>query len=344
MTFFSPYTKRTTLAYMIVDYFLFAVFMLVYFKVVIYLPIEGISRNMSFALGMAIPLLGAIVGVFLRLSRSPSILGMAFDYIIGFGIYAVIAYYHYYSTLINVLGIIAVVFIVFITGGIIVRDLNSRQAVSVLLKNEGYIAILCLILLVTIGVNNVRVSNKLTDRALYRQTYTRDSSMDEAWPDIYDMVTGGWNTMDTDERMEMLQTIVDVEANHLGLTLDLEVRMDDLGPTIAGYYNDSKKAIYIHEELVNDQDVFRAISTILHEAYHAYEYDLVNLYEDTPVSQRDLLLFDHCDEYLYEMHNYSDILDIQDTDCPEFEDYYNQYMEMDSREYASSRISDYYPF
>lgn len=111
------------------------------------------------------------------------------------------------------------------------------------------------------------------------------------------------------------------------------------------YYIDIKYLVSFNEKRIEIERPEKILEACLHEAFHSYEYRLLDLYEASDSQYYDLLIFKRAEMYSYEMKNY-----ISGNDDISFAYYYNQQMEIDAREYSAKRVKEYlneieeYPF
>ena len=142
-----------------------------------------------------------------------------------------------------------------------------------------------------------------------------------------------WETMSLEERMDLLQTIANIERNFLGVDHELPLGAGEMEEGTLGKYNPVTNQIVLSLDHLAEDDVFGVLDTVLHECYHAYQHSLVDLYGQSPERYRDLQLFDEAREYAEEMADYQSGED--------FTAYYTQRMERDARVYAAAGVNDY---
>ncbi len=145
-----------------------------------------------------------------------------------------------------------------------------------------------------------------------------------------------WIDLSLEDRLIVLQGLADIERDALGIPHDLTVvAPDNMRRSVGGYYNDSRHEIAIRKDIVlNNKDLWYCVNAVAHEARHAYQYRLVDLYEGSENTNRDLLPMREAAIFEAEFRNYIDIED-------DFEGYYNQKCEIDARDYADQRENEY---
>lgn len=144
-----------------------------------------------------------------------------------------------------------------------------------------------------------------------------------------------WIDLSAQERLNVLQTVANIEATYLGLPHELNVTSENLEENTLGHYRDSIHSIAINVDLLLSGTAHELVETVAHEAYHAYEHRLVDLYDSTDVQFRYLRIFNRISTYKEEFSDYIDA----DEDLF---GYYFQSVEFDSDAYAVAAVEDYY--
>lgn len=144
-----------------------------------------------------------------------------------------------------------------------------------------------------------------------------------------------WQALNNQERLEVLQCIADIEVTYLGLPHRLEVEVVDLEREYEGFYNHKDRKIVIKSTYFEECTAESCLNTILHEARHSYQANLVDLYESTDEIFRELSVFYEAQAYKEEFENY-----IHSED--DFIGYFCQQCETNARTYAENRSSIYW--
>ena len=198
-----------------------------------------------------------------------------------------------------------------------------------LIGTTAGLSLLVFLVGVTFGVSGFKPNAKVTEPT--RQTETIANNIDT----VCQLQEEEWETMSVQERLDVLQVIANIEASYLGLPHELNVFSAVMDETTGGYYTDATHSICINLEALSYGTAHEVLDTLAHEAYHAYEHRLVDLYEDVSPQQQKLLLFSTIAEYRFEFENYID----GDEDLY---GYATQEIEMDCRRYAMFAVEDYY--
>lgn len=284
------------------------------------------------------------------------------DVMVGIGIYTMLAYKSFYEkwfTMLTVLfGVLISLYALCIftrkVKGKTVFQISNRDRKIFIIKNRFLrilnIAGLCLgimmaVMLVPIGYNRIVYYANIMADSKYSTTVSDANNTENGsnYTSDYDIIekireNARWKPLSIEEKVEVLQAVCDYEAKYFGLDYRVTVVLEDLDEGILGGYNDWDKEVIIDIQHLEEDDAHTVLRTCLHEMYHAYEHSLVRLYLDSTVSQRKLRVFRHCEEYINEMQNYKASGDSYES----FMEYYCQYMEKDSREYAQKSVYEYY--
>lgn len=144
-----------------------------------------------------------------------------------------------------------------------------------------------------------------------------------------------WHSLTDDEKLEVLQTVADIEQNNLGLPDKLNVRIKEINDVVLGYYKDSTHEICINADCFTYYEPWILLDTVCHEAYHSYQYRLVDVYDSTSERNKELMMFQTIDEYEQEFSHYISAEE-------DGEKYSAQKCESDAREYAHNQTDEYY--
>lgn len=160
---------------------------------------------------------------------------------------------------------------------------------------------------------------------------TMEANMDE----VLKLLPTTWETLNTHERINVLQTVCNIEAHYLGLDYPITVQGDNLSQYNLGSYSDTQRLIRINLDHIENDTVEEVLSSLLHEVHHSYEHRLADVYNSILMDYRDLRLFKDITLYSKEVNDYIN---------PR-EDYYgymSQHLELDSETYAEFGVKEYY--
>lgn len=138
-----------------------------------------------------------------------------------------------------------------------------------------------------------------------------------------------WKEMDIGEKLDALQTVADMNRDFLGISHELNVASSNTRESVSGHYSDKSHLITIGLDSLLTDSAQDLVNTVSHEAYHAYQYRLVDQYENADEDSRLLLIYQDAAIYKEEFDQYIDGDD-------DFIGYYLQSCEMDARDYADT--------
>ena len=170
-------------------------------------------------------------------------------------------------------------------------------------------------------------------------SYDPDAISEEKMDDNYEILcclkTAKWKTLTNTKKVEVLQTVADIETTYLGLPDKvLIVAADNMGDTVLGSYNHLERRIYININHPQMGDADECLDTVLHEAYHSYQHYLCSAYENVAAPYRKLMNLRDAAQYEEEYTHYTD-------GKTSYEMYKNQKVERDARAYAFARAVIY---
>ena len=151
-----------------------------------------------------------------------------------------------------------------------------------------------------------------------------------------------WNTLTIQEKVDLLQAICDYECEYV---LGCETVKVYSGLTsresVLGEYSNQTRSFVISEQHLQNSDVEDVVRTALHETRHAYQHSLVEMYFSLETKIKDeyknLFPFKQAKSFSEEFKDYC-------SGEEDFNKYYAQDVEKDSREWASKRVKEYYIF
>jgi len=150
-----------------------------------------------------------------------------------------------------------------------------------------------------------------------------------------------WVALSAQERLRVLQAVVDMEADHLGLPDDLTVTGfqpeggSDFPQSLCELPLDNTHDIIINLEHLMNNSSWESLDTVLHEVYHCYEKRIVKAYEQIDDRDRNLKMFRESEAEAYSQE-FADYI-ANDTSY-----YYNQSCETNARIYAKEMVREYY--
>lgn len=144
-----------------------------------------------------------------------------------------------------------------------------------------------------------------------------------------------WFSLSTKDKLNVLQCVANIEANYLGISNELNVGASNLPEYTLACYSDDSHTIYINLEHLENDSAVEVLNSCCHEAYHSYQYRLIDAYNETPEEIQKLRIYSNVALYVDEFATYADGYE-------DFFSYYSQQCEKDARKYAEDAVDDYY--
>lgn len=144
-----------------------------------------------------------------------------------------------------------------------------------------------------------------------------------------------WLNMDSETKLEVLQTVADIETDYLGIPFQLNVHLANLPGSVLGCYSDRAHIIRIDSECFHNGSPDKLLEVVCHECYHAYQYCLCDVYGSMDTKYRALVDFKRVQTYQNEFNDYTD-------GSEDIDRYLAQKCEKDAYEYAENAVEDYH--
>lgn len=145
-----------------------------------------------------------------------------------------------------------------------------------------------------------------------------------------------WKNLSPEDRLDVMQTLANVEKVQLGISHEVNVRADSLGLGTYGTYDFKKHEVTINMQILMDDDSTDAVSTLCHELRHAYQHDSADAFLSLDKEYQQLEIFDDMRAF------YENFEDYQSASRDGFKEYENQTVEADSREYSEKQAAFYF--
>lgn len=144
-----------------------------------------------------------------------------------------------------------------------------------------------------------------------------------------------WCSLSTNEKLNVLQCVANIEAHYLGISNELNVGASNLPEYTLACYSDASHTIYINLEHLENDSVDEVLNSCCHEAYHSYQHRLVDAYNEASEEVQKLRIYRNTVHYVDEFGAYV-------NGYEDFCSYYSQQCEKDARTYAEDAVEDYY--
>lgn len=327
-----------------------------------FMPLHNYTANKSKKIFLLCLFISFGIGYVVRRKRCMTIKSSITDVMVGLGMYTVLAYHLYYRKWIVTLAIVFCIFVIGYVAYVFTRRVNGKKLFQIrdmdqklfVIKNRTvrtlnivgvFLGIWMIVLMAPIGYNRAMYGGIVVADSEYSTTgfdinYRENELSLKNNLDTIEKIreNARWMPLTTKEKLQVLQTIADCEANSFGMDSPITVVIDDLSRGTLGAYDDSQRKVIIDRHHLENSNADLVLRTCLHECYHAWQHCLVRLYLDSTESQRKMRVFNHCEEYMNEIMDYKNA----GEDLESYIQYYGQYLEKDSREYAENNVFEYY--
>ena len=200
------------------------------------------------------------------------------------------------------------------------------------------ISILCLIYSAIAGVPSY--AYQANERIEINQT---EKQMEEQYLAACERLSNcEWSGYTTQKKLDILQQISDYECV---VKLGCESVMLYSGHTerasVLGEYDEANRSVLISQKHLENDEIESVLNTVLHEVRHNYQHRMIEMYQSVEKyveePYKDLLVFRDIRTYQDEFQHYC-------SGEENFESYFEQMVETDSREWAVKRIEEYYKY
>lgn len=209
------------------------------------------------------------------------------------------------------------------------RILMALRGFRNIVSTAGTVILFGLILVTYWGTGLVSPSVRPASQ-LDMSSQTISGSMDM----LIQLETGRWKTLGPEERLDVLQTVANIEQRFLGIPHEIVVGAEYLGEGNVSQYSDGNHRIVISMECLQKGSAYDNVEALAHEARHCYQHCLVRAYENADDLSKSLRIFKDAEIFREEFADYEDGQD-------NFDKYYLQECENDAREYAEEAAWEY---
>lgn len=291
-------------------------------------------------LGMA-----CILGILCNIKKDRNDFSVFFNIVTGYGLYTILTYFQIQRNLIITVLSITVSISIIIGCYIMQRQIKRRNyfrktirsaIVTVVGATQRIMGLGFLVILIVAGGNFLFGSSII--QSSVKPSVTADSYnqlLSESAETIALLDEDSWSSITVQEKAGVLQKIANLERSNLGISNELNVCVANLEEEgLWGYYDDSTHEIVIDMDLLLNGSVQDALQCLLHEAFHSFEHRMVDLYEETDMSNKNLWIFRKANIYAEEFKYYNNGEDA-------YSDYYEQQCDIDARDFAEERVKFY---
>lgn len=322
-------------------YVLWALMCMAWYKSILFRCLEGCTFRKSKLVLWGLLVVFLLVGMLMKRKNSFRVfLNLATAY----GIYTVLAYFQfrknlYIAVLIVLIGL-SVANAVFVMG----RKIGDRQRRRRILQRRLEKTVLATQTLFGLGfamILYVSGINLFSGAALLKpsvQAVLPEKVSEQTIANNIDTILllqeECWEELTVKERLNVLQTVANIEQRYLGIQNELNVGAANMDESTLGFYSDATHEIVLNMDSLQKDSPWVLLDTVCHEAYHSYQYRVMDAYLAAEEDFRALQYFRKAAKYAEELTDY--IKAEEDVYA-----YYTQQCEADAREYGESAVEDY---
>ena len=318
------------------EYFIFSILFLLPYRFFLLKNIYGFTVFQSVWILLFIIIVFSIINYYIYINIESEDC-ITYGSLLAFGTYTAISYYHLLYKFINI------IFVICITVGIILSIVilfrKKRNKTKKIIKKRILKSVLCLELCFAIGIG-CTIGKIFIDKFFYSTAYTYEvhTNIEQLQTDTFEnnidrlclLKETKWIKLNTKEKLEILQVVLNIEANYLGLNKQLIIDSSDLKENTIGNYQNQTSIVTIDAEYLNEEHCIDVVEVCFHEAYHAYQYFMIDQLKKNKIDPSNTYLYNKVSLYLKETEHYK---------CED--GYYYQNLEIDARSYADGRIDNY---
>lgn len=269
---------------------------------------------------------------------------VAISLVVPFGLYTVFAYMKTFSNWIPIFLISAVVLSVAYSAYLLTRKIKSHRYKSKIIKFriqrccKMFLSIstaVLVIIMTTIAVRGMFGDNIMTSSVSATNKCDPPQTISNNIDKVLLLQEEEWEKLTTQKRLDVLQTIANVEAHYLGLPNELNVGVSNLKENTLASYDDRTHTISFDLDHIENDSVYEVLNSCCHEARHSFQHRLVDLYNIIDEDYKELGIFQSVPQYDQEFNGSIN----SDNDIYS---YYEQHCEIDARNYADDAVDDYY--
>ncbi len=270
---------------------------------------------------------------------------ISFDLISGYGIYTVLTYYQIRRTLVMncliIFGILSIIYSILIMS----QKIKNRKEIGrtlcgrivrIVSATQKFMGMGFTFIMLVSGINILFGSSIMKSKVNPEtRASTNGQLSSNKMETLILLQEDSWSMLTIQERLDVLQTVANIERKYFGLPNELNIGAANLNEGIMGYYSDKTHEIILSMDSLLYDSPWILLDTVCHEAYHSYQYRMVDAWQGADECNKNLKLFSNANSYASEFNNY---IEGDENFC----DYYSQDCESDARKYAEDSVADYY--
>ncbi|MBP3657162.1 MAG: hypothetical protein J6K32_10760 [Clostridia bacterium] len=160
------------------------------------------------------------------------------------------------------------------------------------------------------------------------------------------ILSDDWFELGMEERLELLRAVMQEEAKHLGageLTLEAAQLGEKHGYGVANaHFDPARMTIVINDNRLMERNGEDALTSLLHECRHAYQYRVVGMIDWSSREALEHPFYSEARAWRSDFDGAGGYGESIRTEYEFYDHYYYSEIEIDARDYAQDRFYDYY--
>ncbi len=332
-------SNRLTRIEFIIEIIQWSVLVMIWYRVTLFKSINGVSYTVSKFVLWGLVLSLVAIGTVVSWKRWRNGISAAFTIMLPFSIFTIITYWKKIKILFVFAIVLALVLCLYFVVFLLRRPYQNQQMLSkkrrlqnIFVGMRNIISACLVIPVLILGISMIFINGIASTKT--KATYPGENNkLANNIEVVAKLDNSTWMTLTTEEKVEVLQTVANIEAHYLGLPHELNVRLGLLPEPDLAVYNDDTHIVMISMEHVENDSPEDILDSVCHECFHAHQRRLCDAYESISDEYKNLLEFYNVQVYKDEFSNY-----IGDNST----DYYDQLVEKHARVYGAESVKDYY--
>ena len=316
----------------------------VLYKNILMKCLNGMSYDQSRTILIVMIVVMSAIDIMINIRKNRNGMSVFANVVLPFGLYTALAYIsvnRYLFVTVFILAGLATTFFAMVTMRRRIRSKKTWLVIAkriklIIVQMQHLFAIGLFATMLLLGVGAFFGSSLLQPEVI-ATTYTEaeEQTINNNIESVLMLQEELWVDLSVPERLNILQTVANIERRYLGIPHELNVGVANLGEYTLGYYDDRKHQVIVSLDSLMNDPADEVLNTVCHESYHAYQHCIVSVLENADEELKNLRLFRDARNYAEEFCDYK-------SGDNGFYAYYYQECEMDAREYAEEAVLDYY--
>ena len=316
----------------------------VFFRKSCFTCFPGLSATTSKVVYWSLLVVLTVSGFLVTYHKSRNNISIMANAVFPSSVYLLITYFEYFNIYYWILILLCFITVVVYSVKILLtKDKDTRNPSKSLKRRMFYllhadrviISTFMLLAIFSIGTNSM-----FGNPMFKTEIKSVNSASDTEWmvenniDTISKLSSDKWYDLSRAEKLDVFGVIRNIEICHLGLTHEVELGTSVLGVATLGYYSEQTHQILLDTKHLDNDPTETVLHTLLHEMYHALQYEQVKAFSYIPEKYKGVYGFSDYIEYTNEFGNYV-------TATDDYFVYDNQQVEKLADKYAEERTQIY---